>query len=182
MYTAPLAGDCQKRLLCLCLVNMASLCLVWLYTGSGILGGTCVKDHTFSSSLTYFLSVIITGRLSRICSSKPVSFHFSNVCPLPPLPPFLLSLSPSQQVEPFLCDCVTISKRLAQAIEPFSKELREPKNLEETEKVLHKHQLKKRRTYDKLHIDQLTTEGLKINRLIKQESEERYYLTHVTTT
>lgn len=87
-----------------------------------------------------------------------------------------LSLS-IQQVEPFLCDCVSISKRIAQAIEPFSRELHEPRNLEETEKVLHKHQLKKRRTFDKLQIDQLATEGLKINRLIKQESEERYYLT-----
>lgn len=94
---------------------------------------------------------------------------------------FLPSPSPPplsiQQVEPFLCDCVTISKCLAQAIEPFSQEICETKNLEETEKVLHKHKLKKRRTYDRLQIDQLTTEGLKINRLIKQESEERYYLT-----
>ena len=49
-----------------------------------------------------------------------------------------------------------------------------PKNLEETEVVLKKHQLKKRRTIDQLQIDQLTSEGLKINKLIKQESEERY--------
>jgi hypothetical protein len=77
------------------------------------------------------------------------------------------------QVEPFLCDCVSISKRLAQAFAPFTKDDQPPKSLKETEEVLKKHQLKKRRTIDKLQIDQLTTEGLKINRLIKQESEER---------
>ena len=69
---------------------------------------------------------------------------------------------------------MSISKLLAQAIAPFSQDMQTPKNLEETEVVLKKHQLKKRRTIDQLQIDQLTSEGLKINKLIKQESEERY--------
>ena len=79
-----------------------------------------------------------------------------------------------QQVEPFLCDCVSISKLLAQAIAPFTQDMQTPTNLEETKKVLKKHQLKKRRTIDQLQIDELTSQGLKINKLIKQESEERY--------
>ncbi|CAI8057657.1 Kalirin, partial [Geodia barretti] len=77
------------------------------------------------------------------------------------------------QVEPFLCDCVSISKLLAQAIAPFTKDMETPTNLEETKEVLKKHQLKKRRTIDQLQIDELTSQGLKINKLIKQESEER---------
>ena len=51
--------------------------------------------------------------------------------------------------------------------------MQQPKSLEETEAVLKTHKLKRKRTIDQLQIDQLTTEGLKINRLIKQESEER---------
>ena len=88
------------------------------------------------------------------------------------------SISPLQQVEPFLCDCVSISKLLAQAIAPFTKDMETPTNLEETKEVLKKHQLKKRRTIDQLQIDELTSQGLKINKLIKQESEERYTLCH----
>ena len=79
-------------------------------------------------------------------------------------------------MEPFLCDCVTISKRLAQAIAPFSNDTQKPKTLEETQKVLKKHQLKKKRTFDELQISALTTEGLKIHKLIRQESEERCVL------
>ena len=60
-----------------------------------------------------------------------------------------------------------------QAIEPLSRDIQRPKSLEETHKVLKKHQLKKRRTFDELHISELATEGLKINKLMKQESEER---------
>ena len=51
--------------------------------------------------------------------------------------------------------------------------MQQPKSLEETKAVLKTHKLKRKRTIDQLQIDQLTTEGLKINRLIKQESEER---------
>lgn len=181
MYTAPSGGDCQRG-------SHVSVQLTW----SVHAWPSCKQDRWFGRYYPMKFQIIISSKSWIFFECDNHLQNISNMQHSPPLSPLSPPLSPLffspslslplstlsiQQVEPFLCDCVSISKRIAQAIEPFSQELHEPKNLEETEKVLHKHQLKKRRTFDKLQIDQLTTEGLMINRLIKQESEERYYLT-----
>ena len=80
-----------------------------------------------------------------------------------------LSLSLSlQQVEPFICDCVSISKRLSAAIEPFSEE-KVPRNIKEAEESLNKHKLIRRETFESLHMDELASEGVLINRRLSEE-------------
>ena len=77
-------------------------------------------------------------------------------------------------MEPFLCDCISISKRLARAIEPFTSE-EVPSTIQDAEQSIHKHKLTKRKTLDSLHIDDLTSEGERINehmQIQKQESKE----------
>ena len=71
-----------------------------------------------------------------------------------------------QQVEPFLCDCISISKRLARAIEPFTEES-VPHSIEEAEKSIKKNRLVRRKTLEALHIDELATEGSRINEHMK---------------
>lgn len=65
-------------------------------------------------------------------------------------------------MEPFICDCISISKRLAKAIDPFTLE-EMPANIEEAKKSITKHKLERRRTLDSLHMDELSDEGEKIN-------------------
>lgn len=74
-------------------------------------------------------------------------------------------------MEPFICDCVSISKVLARAIEPFT--IAEvPQTIEEAEDSISKHHLKRRRTLDTLHVDDLTLEGEKIGKRMQQQSLE----------
>lgn len=71
-----------------------------------------------------------------------------------------------QQVEPFLCDCISVSKRLARAIEPFTEEAM-PQTIKEAEESIHKSRLVRRKTLDALHIDDLADEGSRINAHMK---------------
>ena len=66
-------------------------------------------------------------------------------------------------MEPFLCDCISISKRLASVIEPFTSEGEEPSSIEEAEQSLYKHRLIRRKTLEVLHIDELANEGNRID-------------------
>ena len=72
-----------------------------------------------------------------------------------------------QQVEPFICDCISVSKHLANAIEPFTQE-DVPETIQEAEESLNIHKLTRQKTLDSLHIEDLTTEGEKINERMKQ--------------
>ena len=65
-------------------------------------------------------------------------------------------------MEPFLCDCISISKRLARAVEPFT-ENPAPNSIEQAEESLHKHRLIRRKTLEVLHIDDLASEGSRID-------------------
>ncbi len=67
-----------------------------------------------------------------------------------------------QQVEPFLCDCISVSKHLARAIEPFT-DSEVPETIEDVKQSIHKHKMVRRKTFDELHIDELTSEGSRIN-------------------
>ncbi len=74
-------------------------------------------------------------------------------------------------MEPFICDCISISKHLALAIEPFTAE-EVPRTIEEAEDSISKHQLTRRKTLDILHVDDLTTEGEKISDRMQKHSPE----------
>ena len=65
-------------------------------------------------------------------------------------------------MEPFLCDCISVSKYLARAIEPFTEDS-VPDSVEEVEESIQQHHLMRRKTLDSLHIDQLTSEGSHID-------------------
>ena len=65
-------------------------------------------------------------------------------------------------MEPFLCDCISISKRLARAIEPFTEDTA-PATIEQAEESLQKHRLVRRKTLEVLHIDELESEGSRID-------------------
>lgn len=69
-------------------------------------------------------------------------------------------------MEPFLCDCISVSKRLARAIEPFTEES-VPHTIKEAEESIQKNKLVRRKTLDTLHIDELATEGSRINEHMK---------------
>ena len=71
-----------------------------------------------------------------------------------------------QQVEPFLCDCISVSKRLARAIEPFTEDS-VPHTIEEAEQSIKKNRLVRRKTLEALHIDELASEGSRINQHMK---------------
>ena len=71
-------------------------------------------------------------------------------------------MPPLQQVEPFLCDCISISKRLARAVEPFTDD-NTPESVEQAEESLQKHHLIRRKTLEVLHIDDLASEGTRID-------------------
>lgn len=75
---------------------------------------------------------------------------------------FWVCSNPLQQVEPFLCDCISISKHLARAIEPFT-DSEVPETIEDVKQSIHKHKMVRRKTLDELHIDELTSEGSRIN-------------------
>ena len=79
----------------------------------------------------------------------------------------------AQQVEPFLCDCISVSKRLARAIEPFTEES-VPQTIKEAEESIKKNRLVRRKTLEALHIDELSSEGLRINEHMKSTKQ----LTH----
>lgn len=78
----------------------------------------------------------------------------------------MFALSHTQQVEPFLCDCISISKRLARAIEPFTEDST-PQTIKEAEESIKKNRLVRRKTLDALHIDELASEGSRINEHMK---------------
>lgn len=71
-----------------------------------------------------------------------------------------------QQVEPFLCDCISVSKRLARAIEPFTEDS-VPHTIEEAKESIKKNRFVRRKTLEALHIDELATEGSRINEHMK---------------
>ncbi len=66
---------------------------------------------------------------------------------------------------------MSISKRLAKAIEPFTAE-EVPETIEEAEKSITKHQLTRRKTLDILHVDDLALEGEKISERMQVQSAE----------
>ena len=70
-------------------------------------------------------------------------------------------------MEPFICDCISVSKHLANAIEPFTQE-DVPETIPEAEESLNMHKLTRQKTLDSLHIEDLTMEGEKINKHMKQ--------------
>lgn len=76
-----------------------------------------------------------------------------------------------QQVEPFLCDCISISKRLARTIEPFTEDTM-PNSIEKVEETLHKHRLIRRKTLEVFHIDELASEGTRIDQHMQQTASE----------
>ena len=65
-------------------------------------------------------------------------------------------------MEPFLCDCISVSKCLAQAIEPFTEDSI-PDSIENVEESIQKHHLIRRKTLEVLHIDELENEGSRID-------------------
>ena len=69
-------------------------------------------------------------------------------------------------MEPFLCDCISVSKRLARAIEPFTEES-VPHTIQEAQDSIKKNHLVRRKTLDALHIDELASEGSRINQHMK---------------
>lgn len=69
-------------------------------------------------------------------------------------------------MEPFLCDCISVSKRLARAIEPFTEDS-VPQTIKEAEESIQKNKLIRRKTLEALHIDELATEGTRINQHMK---------------
>lgn len=71
-----------------------------------------------------------------------------------------------QQVEPFLCDCISVSKCLARAIEPFTEDS-VPHTIEEAKESIKKNRFVRRKTLEALHIDELATEGSRINEHMK---------------
>jgi len=71
-----------------------------------------------------------------------------------------------KQVEPFLCDCISVSKYLARAIEPFTEDS-VPASVVEVEESIQHHHLMRRKTLDSLHIDQLTSEGSHIDQHVR---------------
>lgn len=75
-----------------------------------------------------------------------------------------------QQVEPFLCDCISISKRLARAIEPFTDDYI-PETIQEAEESIQKNKLVRRKTLEALHIDELACEGSRINSHMKLKKQ-----------
>ena len=71
-------------------------------------------------------------------------------------------MTTTQQVEPFLRDCISISKHLARAIEPFTDD-KVPETVEDAEHSIYTHKLVRRKTLDDLHIDEFTSEGSRLN-------------------
>ena len=71
-------------------------------------------------------------------------------------------ITTTQQVEPFLRDCISISKHLARAIEPFTND-KVPETVEDAEQSIYTHKLVRRKTLDDLHIDEFTSEGSRLN-------------------
>ena len=63
-----------------------------------------------------------------------------------------------------------MSKRLARAIEPFTEDS-VPHTIKEAEESIHKNRLVRRKTLEALHIDELTTEGSRINLHMKAEKQ-----------
>ena len=78
-----------------------------------------------------------------------------------------------QQVEPFICDVVSVSKRLAQAVAPFSEEYL-PGTLTEAEESLKVHHLERRKTLETLHVDELTSEGERIRKKMNSPSQQQF--------
>ena len=72
-------------------------------------------------------------------------------------------------MEPFFCDCLSISKNLTSAIKPFLEE-NLPSSVDEAEESLKKHKLVKQRTLDSLHVDELASEGEKIDQRVHMAS------------
>lgn len=76
-----------------------------------------------------------------------------------------------QQVEPFICDCISVAKRLASAIEPFMQE-EVPETIEEAEESLKIHKLTRQKTLDSLHIEDLSLEGERISSHMQQNLQQ----------
>eukprot|EP00731_Ephydatia_muelleri_P027821 Em0019g694a len=62
------------------------------------------------------------------------------------------------RVEPFICDCLSISKRLAVAMEPLLDDW-VPRTIEEAEQSIAQCKTKRQKMLDSLHIEELTAEG-----------------------
>ncbi len=62
-----------------------------------------------------------------------------------------------------MCDCISISKRLARVIEPFTDDS-VPSSIEEVEETIQQHHLIRRKTLEVLHIDDLEQEGTRIDK------------------
>lgn len=80
----------------------------------------------------------------------------------------------TQQVEPFICDVVSVSKRLAQAIAPFMEE-KLPDTLQEAEESLKFHHLQRRKTLETLHVDELASEGERIRKKMNSPSQGHFH-------
>ena len=61
-----------------------------------------------------------------------------------------------------MCDCISISKHLARAIEPFTEDSI-PSSVEQVQESIQHHHLMRRKTLEALRIDQLTSEGSHID-------------------
>jgi hypothetical protein len=75
------------------------------------------------------------------------------------------------QVEPFICDVVGVSKRLAEAIAPFMKD-EMPETIKDAEESLKQHHLQRRQTLESLHVEDLASEGEKIRQRMNSPSKE----------
>ena len=66
-----------------------------------------------------------------------------------------------------------VSKRLAQAVAPFTDE-HLPETLHEAEESLKAHHLERRKTLETLHVEELTSEGERIRRKMNSPSQQQF--------
>ena len=68
---------------------------------------------------------------------------------------------------------MSVSKRLAQAVAPFSEDYL-PQTLTDAEESLKVHHLERRKTLETLHVDELTSEGERIRKKMNSPSQQQF--------